>query len=181
MYTYNISSNNKLEEFEKYNYLFISLRGVFLALILFCSSFLSPYIGCNYQYILKTNIYVRYLVLFLVIYFSVNLVDPNIGKNENPIKSIIRSIFVFFIFILLNKIPMTTIVLILSFFTLLVISSKYYLYLKSDYSNYSLTLDFLQIIQWILVFVIILLLIISLFKYDNSEHQGTIQLKKCVL
>ena len=66
MYTYNLPSTNKLEEFEKYNYLFISLRGVFLALILFCASFLTPYIGCNYQYILKTNKYVRYLVLFLV-------------------------------------------------------------------------------------------------------------------
>ena len=179
MYTYNLPSTNKLEEFEKYNYLFISLRGVFLALILFCASFLTPYIGCNYQYILKTNKYVRYLVLFLVIYFSINLVNPNLKSIENPFIAVSRSIFVFFIFILLNKIPVTTIVLTMTMFALLVFSSKYYMYLKEDYKNNNLILDTLQIIQWVLVIFIILLLFISLFQSNNTNHHGTIELKKC--
>ena len=181
MYTYNLPSTNKLDEFEKYNYLFISLRGVFLALILFCASFLTPYIGCNYQYILKTNKAVRYLVLFLVIYFSINLVNPSIKSVENPFIAVSRSIFVFFIFILLNKIPVTTIILTMTFFALLVFSSKYYMYLKEDYKNNNFTLDFLQIIQWVLVGIIVLLLFISLFKTENNDHRGTIELKKCVL
>jgi len=181
MYTYNLPSTDKLKEFEKYNYLFVSVRGVFLALILFCASFLTPYIGCNYQYILKTTPAVRYLVLFLVIYFSINLVDPDIKTIENPLETIYRSIFVFFIFLLLNRIPLTIIVLTMTFFALLVFTSKYYMYLKQDYKNNNSSLDFLQLTQWVLIFVIVLLLVISFFKSDTSKHFGSIQLNSCKL
>ena len=69
----------------------------------------------------------------------------------------------------------------MTFFALLVFSSKYYMYLKEDYKNNNFTLDFLQIIQWVLVGIIVLLLFISLFKTENNDHRGTIELKKCVL
>ena len=55
MYTFNIDPNQNKLQFEKYNYLYITLRGVFLALLIFCASFLAPYIGCSYQDILRQN------------------------------------------------------------------------------------------------------------------------------
>jgi len=177
MYTYNLPTNSKFEEFEKYNYLFISLRGVFLALILFCASFLSPYIGCNYQHIIKTQPYLRYIVLFLVIYFSINLANPNSKAIENPLYSIYRSIFVFFIFILLNNIPLNTIIIILTFFALLLLTSKYYTYYQQDNNKFNTTLDILQILQWTIVFAIILILFISIF--DKSTTHTSLTLDKC--
>ena len=75
MYTYKIDPTKVSKQFEKYSSFLITIRGVFLALLLFCASFLAPYIGCSYQQILQHSPYVRYLLLFVVIYFSINLVD----------------------------------------------------------------------------------------------------------
>ena len=135
MYTYNVPSLNQIDPLDKYSLIFITMRGVFLALILFCASFLSPYIGCNYQYILRTTPYIRYIILFLVIYFSIDLVDPNIKTVENPMYAIIRSLFVFFVFIMLNNLPVMTLLTILIFFSLLVITSKYYTYFSSTHAS----------------------------------------------
>lgn len=181
MYTYNIPALTKHEHFEKYNYLFVTLRGVFLALILFCASFLVPYIGCNYQYIMKTTPHVRYLVLFLVIYFSINLVDPDLKTIEHPMYAIVRSLFVFFIFIMLNNLPVATIVTMMVFFALLVLTHKYYNYYSQEdmnrNNNNNIKMDILQIIQWVLVISIIILLILSMFTSDKSH--GSLTLKRC--
>lgn len=181
MYTYNVPTNSKYNIFEKYDTLFITLRGVFFALILFCASFLSPYIGCNYQFILKTRPSVRYLLLFLVIYFSVNLVNPNMKNVEHPIYAIMRSLFVFMVFILMNKVPIMTIITIMVFFALLVLASRYHAYYKQDdlnrNENQQMNLDILEIVQWVLVISIFVLLLISVFNKDKKY--ASITLDKC--
>ena len=45
MYTFNIDPTKNKHQFENYNYIYLTLRGVFLALLLFCASFLAPYLG----------------------------------------------------------------------------------------------------------------------------------------
>lgn len=183
MYTYNIDPLKRTKEFQKYNPLFITLRGVFLAMILFFASFLSPYIGCNYQYIMKIHPISRYLMLFLVIYFSINLVDPETETLENPIYSVIRSIFVFFVFILLNNIHVNTILVMMTFFALLVLSSNYYSYFKQAHLNISesqtMKLDILHIVQRVIVICIFILLIISFFIKDKEDKQTSFLLNKC--
>jgi hypothetical protein len=185
MYTYNIDPLKKTKEFDKYNPLFITLRGVFLALILFCASFLSPYIGCNYQYIMKIHPYTRYIMLFLVIYFSINLVDPNSSTLENPIYAVIRSIFVFIVFVLLNNIHVSTIIVMMTFFALLVFTSNYYNYFKQIHLNLSeshtIKLDILHIIQRVLVVCIFILIALSFFTKDKYDKQTSIRLNKCQL
>lgn len=182
MYTYNVPSLNEDDPLDNYKYIFITMRGVFLALILFCASFLSPYIGCNYQYIMKTKPYIRYIILFLVIYFSIDLVDPNIKTIENPIYAIIRSLFVFLVFILLNNLPVMTLLTIMIFFSLLVVTSKYYSYYKQASLNVNenqrIHIDFLYIVQWVLIICIVILLLLSFFNKDKSNR--SLILKECL-
>ena len=181
MYTYNVNPTSRLQKFEKYNTLFVTLRGVFLALILFCASFLSPFVGCNYQDLMKKSPFVRYVVLFMVIYFSVNLVDPDMESNENPIYAIVRSVFVFGVFILLNNLPISTILTIMVFFAILVLTSKYYSYFKKGLLNngdhHNVIIDLLQVMQWILVAAILILLVVSLVFTDQPSN--TLYLQKC--
>jgi hypothetical protein len=182
MYTYNIDPTKNLRQFEKYSHFLITMRGVFLALLLFCASFLSPYIGCNYQNILRENLYVRYLILFIVIYFSINLVDPGTESYEDPIYSLIKSVFVFFIFLLLNAIDSSAIVITVILFTLLIITSKYHTYFTSIGVNQDDTqLVLLNIAQIALsVSIIILLLLSTLFGKKGIYYRFTnIHLHKC--
>lgn len=184
MYTYNVDPTKFSRQFERYSPFLITIRGVFLALLLFCASFLAPYIGCHYQTILKNNVYVRYLMLFIVIYFSINLVDPDIESSENPVFSLIKSIFVFFIFLLLNAIDASAIIVMIILFTLLIITSKYHSYFTSTSTGQGeneAMLVLLNISQIALsVSIIILLLLSTLFGkkgiYYNVRNVG---LHKC--
>lgn len=181
MYTYKVDPNKINTGFREYSHFLITIRGVFLALILFCASFLAPYIGCNYQTKLKTNMGMRYLLLFLVIYFSINLVDSDIDGVENPLYSIVKSVFVFATFLLLNAIDSSSIIITLVLFTLLIISSKYYSYFKNITHNPDRTvLTLFNIIQIILAFSIIVLLVIStLFSKKKRKFVDYFTLKKC--
>ena len=108
--------------------LFLSLKGVFLALLIFSASFLAPYVGCNFQLKLKNATFFKYFLLFLVIYFSINLVDPQNESKENPIFPLLKSVFVFIVFMLLNTLSSTSLYLVLTLFALLILTNNYYYY-----------------------------------------------------
>ena len=181
MYTYNVNPNKINTGFKEYSHFLITIRGVFLALILFCASFLAPYIGCNYQQKLKTSMAMRYLLLFLVIYFSINLVDSDIKGVENPLFSIVKSVFVFSIFLLLNAIDSSSIIITIILFTLLILSSKYYSYFKNSTHNPDETiLNLLIITQIILAFSIIIMLVLStIFSKTKRKASDYFMMKKC--
>tara|TARA_Y100000389_G_C17418694_1_gene495324 strand:+ start:951 stop:1505 length:555 start_codon:yes stop_codon:yes gene_type:complete len=182
MYTYKVNPNKSETGIKEYPHILITIRGVFLALILFCASFLSPYIGCNYQSELSTSLEMRYLLLFLVIYFSINLVDGDDANIENPLFSLLKSVFVFVIFLLLNAIDSSSIAITLVLFTFLIFTSKYYNYFKNlTHEPDKTVLTILNIIQIILAFSIIVMLGIStIFSKNKKKLSNYFVLNKCV-
>ena len=179
MYTFNIDPTRTADQFQNANYIFLTLRGVFLALLIFSASFLAPYLGCNFQHLLKNEPYTRYLLLFLVIYFSINLADPDLGNKEHPAYVLLKSFFVFLIFMILNEISINSIIFVLVLFALLIFTSKYYSFFKETTSttntNFFLA-DMLLIVQILLSISIFIILIISYF-FDKSPRNNL--LKKC--
>ncbi len=181
MYTYDVGSLKESQHFQQNNNIFLTFRGIFFVMILFCSSFLSPYLGCNYQYIIQLNPNIRYLILFFIIYFSINIVDTQSKLIENPIYDIIRSLCILFGFILLNNMHTNYIIIVLLFFAGLVLTSKYYSYFKQPSlqveKNQKPILDILYVIQIALVIFILTLIGISFIIYDNK--QTSLRLNKC--
>ena len=181
MYTYDVGSLKESQHFQQNNNIFLTFRGIFFVMILFCSSFLSPYLGCNYQYIIQLNPNIRYLILFFIIYFSINIVDTESKLIENPIYDIIRSLCILFGFILLNNMHTNYIIIVLLFFAGLVLTSKYYSYFKQPSlqveKNQKPILDILYVIQIALVIFILTLIGISFIIYDNK--QTSLRLNKC--
>ena len=183
MYTYNISSLKDSQYYQHNNNLFLTFRGIFFVMILFCSSFLAPYLGCNYQYIIQLNPNVRYLILFFIIYFSINIVDTNSKIVENPIYDILRSIAILFGFILLNNIHTSYIVIIMIFFAGIVLTSKYHSYFKQPSLQVEKSqkpmLDILYVLQIALIIFILTLITISLVTNDNLDKQNSFRLHQC--
>ena len=121
----------------------------------------------------------RYMMLFLVIYFSVNLVDSDIDGVENPLFSIVKSIFVFATFLLLNAIDSSSIIITLVLFALLIMSSKYHAYFKNlKHEPDEKILTLLNIVQIILAFSIIVLLVISTL-FSRRKRGSYFFLRKC--
>ena len=159
--------------------LFLSLKGVFLALLIFSASFLAPYVGCNFQSKLKNATFFKYFLLFLVIYFSINLVDPQNESKENPIFPLLKSVFVFIVFMLLNTLSSTSLYLVLTLFALLILTNNYYYYFHAivvDKKKYKYVEDLIIATEYGLSFAIFIILIVSLFM--GKER---ISLSKCKL
>lgn len=146
--------------------LFLSLKGVFLALLIFSASFLAPYVGCNFQSKLKNATFFKYFLLFLVIYFSINLVDPQNQSKENPVFPLLKSVFVFIVFMLLNTLSSTSLYLVLTLFALLILTNNYYYYYHAvviDKKKYKYVEDLIIATEYGLSFSIFIILIVSLF------------------
>ena len=159
--------------------IFLSLKGVFLALLIFSASFLAPYVGCNFQMKLKNATFFKYFLLFLVIYFSINLVDPQNESKENPIYPLLKSVFVFIVFMLLNTLSSTSLYLVLTLFALLILTNNYYYYYHAivvDKKKYKYVEDLILAAEYGLSFAIFIILIVSLFM--GKER---ISLSKCKL
>ena len=188
-YTYNVDPTKKTKTKTKtktkknkkgqFSNFIITLKGVFLAFVLFFSSFLSPYIGCNYQSLLSTNVRLRQFVLFIVIYFSINLVDPNKSGVEHPIMGILKTVGVYIMFMLLSSIEIEATILMLVLLTLLLMISKFNSYYdsselskdkKKEYSDIS------SIFEMVIGISICLILFISLITRKKSV---TLQLNEC--
>ena len=180
MYTFNIDPKKNEYQFDDYSYIFLTLRGVFLALLIFCASFLAPYVGCNYQELLKYSKPTRYAFLFLIIYFSINLIDPELGNKENPIMVILKSFIVMGIFVVLNNIDISSILLVLTLFALLIFTYKYYMFIEETYINIdgvSGIRDVLLVIQLALSICIVGILILSIFL--NRKNKTLFVMDKC--
>lgn len=179
-YTYDVDPSKKTKKIKKgqFSNFIITLKGVFLAFVLFFSSFLSPYIGCNYQSIMNTNSRLRQFVLFIVIYFSINLVDPNKRGIEHPIMGILKTIAVYIMFMLLSNIEIEATVIMLCLLTLLVLISKFNSYYESsilskdDRKKYK---DISSIFEIGIGVSICLVLLLSLVSRKNIS----IQLERC--
>jgi hypothetical protein len=166
MYTFNIdpTKNTRLLE-SQYSYLFITLRGVFLALLIFGGSFLAPYIGCNFQDLLRTKSYTRYVLLFLIIYFSINLADPSNSSQDNPLWTVLKSVVVLSVFLFINAIDK-----ILTLFALLIFTSSYFDYYKRkrpSIRNNKFANDMVFIIKFVISICIIGVLVLSVFMQED--------------
>lgn len=181
MYTFNIDPTKNTRMLEsQYSYLFITLRGVFLALLIFGGSFLAPYIGCNFQELLRTKSYTRYLLLFLIIYFSINLADPSMSSQESPLWTVLKSIIVLGVFLFLNAIDKTSILLILALFALLIFTSSYFDYYKSvspTVTNNKFVNDMVFVIKLVISICIISVLVLSVILHKGNY--SFLNLTKC--
>ena len=105
--------------------------------------------GCNIQ-IYKNNKYMKHLLLFLLIFFTINLVSPLDTKIANPLIELVKSIGVYFIFLLLNLLDSYSIILVLVLFALLVFTTNSHFYFKDnviDKNKYKYVEDLLYITE----------------------------------
>ena len=92
------------------------LKSIFLIILAVSGNFVGNTLGCQTQSLLMSNMYVKNLLLFFIIYFTISFTNDD--KN-NPLEMLINSVFVWLLFILFTKqnIYTTMIIFILFFIT----------------------------------------------------------------
>ena len=87
-------------------------KGLLLVFLSMSGGFLAQTLGCRFQELMSTNMFVKYLFVFFIIFFTVNFTA---SSNISPTKLLILSVLVWLFFVLLsrNNIVSTLIILIL--------------------------------------------------------------------
>jgi len=152
----------------------ISFRGVFLVVLIFSASYLSPYMGCNIQSILKKNTGLKHLLLFLIIFFTISLVSPLNDTVNNPFIELLKSIIVYVVFILLNGLHSYSVLLVIALFGLLVFITNIHFYYKDvvkDKRKYKYIEDFMFIVEICLLIGIFIIILLNIARHvgDNSS------------
>lgn len=153
------------------DYVSFSLKGLFLFLLIVSSSYYMEYFGHNFKNIFKIGHYVPNIVIFLFIYFIVDLslnID-GINKDDspvNPIDLLKLSLYIYIFIILFTRcdkycIIIISILLIISYF-----NYTFYKYFK-QIGNIN-RFRKLKYIQNILYSLIIFILLIGFSLYFNT-------------
>ena len=77
----------------------IILNGFFLFFIAVAGNFLAPLFGCQLQKLLMENLFIKYVMAILIIYFSILMYD----KSKHPKLIWIHTMQIFLLFIIFNK------------------------------------------------------------------------------
>ncbi len=127
----------------------------------------------------------KHLLLFLLIYFTINLVSPLDKNISNPVVELIKSVGVYFVFLLLNILDSYSIILVLVLFAILVFATNAHFYYKDsvvDKKKFKYIEDFLYIIEICLLLGIFIIIIINGFRKNTGKKimKHFIKLEKCV-
>ena len=102
-----------------------SLKGAFIMILILSASFLSTSLGCKMQYLLKNNRILRHILLICIIYFTISLSSPLSSTIPDPTLKLVKTFFVYILFLLFNTLNTNYTIFGISIFVILFITSNY--------------------------------------------------------
>ena len=150
------------------------ISAVFLMLLAISSNFIGDTLTCQTKKILNHNIYVKFFVIYCIIYFAMSLSAQANNSPIHPFKLTFVSfiIFVFYIlFIKCNIFFVITTVIIL--FILLVLTNYAYYYNNNTGYNYTQRLKMVKYISKIfklLLSFVFLLILFGFIIYSKNQY-----------
>lgn len=103
-------------------------KSVFLLYIVMASGFVGDIFGCRVKKILDTNIYVKHISFFLMIYFTIVLTEE---KLNSPLDNFYKSLKMWIFYIMLIRLNITFTIIACILLVSLYIIDEYIVYYKS--------------------------------------------------
>jgi hypothetical protein len=106
---------------------------ILLLTLSLAGNYISQSLGCQTQNLFTNNIYVKHLLIFFVIYFSIDFTSKN-NVNVNPMINIIRAFLIWILFHLYSRMDIipTLVVLVLLIISYIINKYKEYYASKID-------------------------------------------------
>jgi hypothetical protein len=101
-------------------------KGVFLLLLAVSGNFVAETLGCNTHELLKTNMFAKHLLVFMILYFTISFTSHE--EAPDPKKNLIGATLVYGFFIMFTRMRLH--ITIIAFFVLMI------LYLLSEFITY---------------------------------------------
>jgi hypothetical protein len=154
---------------EKFN-LTDNIKALFLLYLAICAGFLANTMNCSIHKIMKNNIFVKHIVVFVLVYFTINFAS---GKNLSPIAIFRNTLVIYSLYILLSKQNYKFFLFnsLLIFIIYLIIIQKDYEKENNDLKNQEKYILFIKRLQQILMIFLIVGFIIY-FRKQYSDHSN---------
>ena len=109
------------------------LKGIFLIILALFGAYIVEIIGCGAQQLLSNNMLVKHIILFLLIYFTIDYSYSNSEHIISPSDNLQISFFIFILFVMFSRMNL--------FFTIIVFLLLCIIYILESYINYYKKID----------------------------------------
>ena len=140
--------------------------GFFLLLLAVSGNFVAETLGCETQYIFSKNMYVKQLIIFFMIYFTINFSSET---SPSPQASLVKAVLLWIFFVLFTKMTpgFTFMVLLILLGVYILNNYKKYLNSKKDKSKDKEIMR----MQKGCIYTVILLIILGCIKYYHEKQR----------
>lgn len=132
------------------------------------TNFLGPLLSCELQYVLSTNMWLKHIIGFAMLYFL--LIATSVIPDAHPNTQLLVTVAVYLTFLLTTKCDYSVLFMILC----LLIALTYMQNLRDYPETKPPTNRTIEIIQQVIVAMIIVLLLVGFFMYigEKMRHRG---------
>tara|TARA_B110000208_G_scaffold53282_1_gene69811 strand:+ start:3957 stop:4547 length:591 start_codon:yes stop_codon:yes gene_type:complete len=170
---------NLIEQLEKFSHITESfdtiLKATLLLILSVCGNFLAETLGCQSQKVLE-NMFVKHLLLFFMIYFTINFTQT--GIVVNPIINVFKAFIVWIMYHFFTHMDLVPTIIVGLLLMILFFISNYRTYIKEGTSvkkekgeKVDNALKFTQKILWIIL-VITILVGSYLYYFEKKKEYG---------
>ena len=171
---------NLIEQLEKFSHITESfdtiLKATLLLILSVCGNFLAETLGCQSQKVLE-NMFVKHLLLFFMIYFTINFTQT--GIVVNPIINVFKAFIVWIMYHFFTHMDLVPTIIVGLLLMILFFISNYRTYIKEGTSvkkekgeKVDNALKFTQKILWIIL-VITILVGSYLYYFEKKKEYGS--------
>jgi len=163
--------NNNILHYSIMDYKENSIHGVFFIILLLCGNFVAQLLGCKTQKMLRENMYAKYIIAFIILFFSINLMKEN--ESINPLETFQLSIYIFIMFIMFSRMNLNFTILVFSLLLLIYIVSITIKYLETTNPEHERLTDLYQIRNnlYNVVFSLIIIGFTLYFLKQRKDHK----------
>ena len=171
---------NLIEQLEKFSHITESfdtiLKATLLLILSVCGNFLAETLGCQSQKVLE-NMFVKHLLLFFMIYFTINFTQT--GIVVNPIINVFKASIVWIMYHFFTHMDLVPTIIVGLLLMILFFISNYRTYINESASvkkekaeKVDNALKFTQKILWIIL-VITILIGSCLYYFEKKKEYGS--------
>lgn len=143
-------------------------RGLFLLLLSILAGFFIPTMSCQVQRRLKQSIWIRYIVLFCLAYFTVNFTG---SAKQSPASQLKNTAYMVALFVVFNRMDFNFTALVFIALTALLFMEHWIQY-YSDENDRQRELDNVRRLQEGTYYAIYMLLIVGVSMYATRKYRA---------
>jgi|TARA_R110001599_G_scaffold163040_1_gene352441 Ca2+/Na+ antiporter len=171
-----------IQKYKGINKEFVSIiTGVFLLFLAISGNFLAETLGCQTQKLLTNSIAAKQIMIFFIIFFTLDFSNLNI---EKPSTKFFKTILVYVFYLLFTKMDRTPTLIVFILLITTYVTNSYKKYYKAKFEikttdsielhktklKHKKTSDQLLLLEALLLFIIMIVILVGFFKY-YMEHK----------